>query len=154
MDTGRGSGNGSHRTSCSSLSFLHQTKPDYKQQIFTADEPEIESLPRDRITSFLSSIDRGACEGYLEYIIWTLGEKGGEFHDTLAELYMVDSRVKVESGAGVGAEAGARAKAYDKLLAFLNDSTHYRPYRVMNKLSGKGTFSFLFFSFLFLMVDG
>lgn len=143
MDTGRGSGNGSHRTSCSSLSFLHQTKPEYKQQIFTADEPEIESLPRDRITSFLSSIDRGACEGYLEYIIWTLGEKGGEFHDTLAELYMVDSRVKVESG--------ARAKAYDKLLAFLNDSTHYRPYRVMNKLSGKGTFSL---SFLFLMVDG
>lgn len=140
MDTGRGSGNGSHRTSCSSLSFLHQTKPEYKQQIFTADEPEIESLPRDRITSFLSSIDRGACEGYLEYIIWTLGEKGGEFHDTLAELYMVDSRVKVESGA----EAGA----YDKLLAFLNDSTHYRPYRVMNKLSGKGTFSlsFLFFN--------
>lgn len=147
MDTGRGSGNGSHRTSCSSLSSLHQTKPDYKQQIFTADEPEIESLPRDRITSFLSSIDRGACEGYLEYIIWTLGEKGGEFHDTLAELYMVDSRVKVESGA----EAGARAGAYDKLLAFLNDSTHYRPYRVMNKLSGKGTFSL---SFLFLMVDG
>lgn len=137
MDTGRGSGNGSHRTSCSSLSFLHQTKPEYKQQIFTADEPEIESLPRDRITSFLSSIDRGACEGYLEYIIWTLGEKGGEFHDTLAELYMVDSRVE--------AQAGAEAKAYDKLLAFLNDSTHYRPYRVMNKLSGKGTFSFLFF---------
>lgn len=112
-----------------SSKWILEEDPGMGLTIFTADEPEIESLPRDRITSFLSSIDRGACEGYLEYIIWTLGEKGGEFHDTLAELYMVDSRVKVESGA----EAGA----YDKLLAFLNDSTHYRPYRVMNKLSGK-----------------
>lgn len=140
-----------------------------KQQIFTADEPEIESLPRDRITSFLSSIDPKACTGYLEYIIWTLGEVGAEFHDQLAGFYMVDSRAEAQ---GVHAQAQARAEtqgqgqgqgqgqaqdgkeekgneyaggAYNKLLRFLNDSNYYRPYRVMNKLSGDGAFRFSFF---------
>ncbi|XAO26749.1 hypothetical protein I312_105589 [Cryptococcus bacillisporus CA1280] len=93
--------------------------------VFTGDEPEIISLPRHTITSFLSSIDRGACEGYLEYIIGTWREVGAEFHDKLAELYIVDSRVHPSEG----------EDAYAKLLRFLNDSTHYRPYRVMNKLS-------------------
>lgn len=125
-----------------------------KQQIFTADEPEIESLPRDRITSFLSSIDQKACTGYLEYIIWTLGEVGAEFHDQLAGLYMVDSRAEAQGqGQGQGqAQDGKEEKgneyaggAYNKLLRFLNDSNYYRPYRVMNKLSGDGAFRFSFF---------
>lgn len=127
-----------------------------KQQIFTADEPEIESLPRDRITSFLSSIDRKACTGYLEYIIWTLGEVGAEFHDQLAGLYMVDSRAEAEAEAQGQAQGQAQdgkeekgnecaGGAYSKLLRFLNDSNYYRPYRVMNKLSGEGAFRFFFF---------
>lgn len=119
-----------------------------KQQIFTADEPEIESLPRDRITSFLSSIDRKACTGYLEYIIWTLGEVGAEFHDQLAGLYMVDSRAEAQGQAQDGKEEKGdeyAGGAYSKLLRFLNDSNHYRPYRVMNKLSGDGAFRFSFF---------
>lgn len=99
--------------------------------MFTGDEPEIISLPRHTITSFLSSIDGGACEGYLEYIIGTWREVGAEFHDKLAELYIVDSRVHPSEG----------EDAYAKLLRFLNDSTHYRPYRVMNKLSDQGTSS-------------
>lgn len=107
--------------------------------MFTGDEPEILSLPRDKITAFLSSIDRGACEGYLEYIIWTCGEEAGEFHDKLAELYMVDSRVHREKE-GEQEKEKEEGNAYSKLLKFLNDSTHYRPYRVMNKLSGQGTF--------------
>lgn len=110
--------------------------------MFTGDEPGILSLPRDTITSFLSSIDRGACEGYLEYIIWTLGEEGGAFHDKLAELYMVDSRVHREEKEKE--KEKERGEPYTKLLEFLNDSIHYRPYRLMNKLSGQGTSLFSF----------
>lgn len=112
-----------------------------RKQVFTGDEPGILSLPRDTITSFLSSIDRGACEGYLEYIIWTLGEEGGAFHDKLAELYMVDSRVHREEKEKE--EEKEQGEPYTKLLEFLNDSIHYRPYRLMNKLSGQGTSLFL-----------
>ncbi|KIY31689.1 hypothetical protein I305_05931 [Cryptococcus gattii E566] len=103
--------------------------------VFTGDEPEIISLPRDKITAFLSSIDRGACEGYLEYIIGMWGEEGAEFHDKLAELYMVDSRVREKESERESERE--KENAYTKLLKFLNDSTHYRPYRVMNKLSGQ-----------------
>lgn len=62
------------------------------------------------------------------------GEEGAEFHDKLAELYMVDSRIREKES------EREKENAYTKLLKFLNDSTHYRPYRVMNKLSGQGTF--------------
>lgn len=83
---------------------------------------------------------------------------GAEFHDQLAGLYMVDSRAEAEAeaqgqGQGQGqAQDGKEEKgdgyaggAYNKLLRFLNDSNYYRPYRVMNKLSGDGAFRFSFF---------
>lgn len=138
MDFGGGSGYGSHRACSSRLPIFSFTCHLTRKQVFTGDEPEIISLPRDKITAFLSSIDRGACEGYLEYIIGMWGEEGAEFHDKLAELYMVDSRVREKESERES--ESEKENAYTKLLKFLNDSTHYRPYRVMNKLSGQGTF--------------
>ncbi|KIR39958.1 hypothetical protein I307_04942 [Cryptococcus deuterogattii 99/473] len=117
--------------------WILEEDPGIGLTVFTGDEPGILSLPRDTITSFLSSIDRGACEGYLEYIIWTLGEEGGAFHDKLAELYMVDSRVHREEKEKEREEEKEQGEPYTKLLEFLNDSIHYRPYRLMNKLSGQ-----------------
>ncbi|KAE8540615.1 hypothetical protein D1P53_002978 [Cryptococcus gattii VGV] len=120
--------------------WILEEDPGMALTVFTADEPDILSLPRDKITAFLSTIDRGACEGYLEYVIWTCGEEGGGFHDKLAELYMVDSRVhreKEEESEKAKEEERERENAYTKLLKFLNDSTHYRPYRLLNKLSGQ-----------------
>lgn len=77
---------------------------------------------------------------------------GAEFHDQLAGLYMVDSRAEAQGQAQGQAQGGKEEKgdeyaggAYSKLLRFLNDSNHYRPYRVMNKLSGDGAFRFSFF---------
>lgn len=73
---------------------------------------------------------------------------GAEFHDQLAGLYMVDSRAEAQGQAQDGKEEngnGYAGGAYNKLLRFLNDSNYYRPYRVMNKLSGDGAFRFSFF---------
>lgn len=77
---------------------------------------------------------------------------GAEFHDQLAGLYMVDSRAEAEAEAQGQAQDGKEENgneyaggAYSKLLRFLNDSNYYRPYRVMNKLSGDGAFRFFFF---------
>lgn len=61
---------------------------------------------------------------------------------------MVDSRAEAQGQAQGGKEEKGdeyAGGAYSKLLRFLNDSNHYRPYRVMNKLSGDGAFRFSFF---------
>jgi hypothetical protein len=57
-------------------------------QIFIADEPEVEALPRKDVMDFLAKTDLDSCIKYLEHIIDTLGETGADFHDRLAQLYL------------------------------------------------------------------
>lgn len=58
------------------------------EQIYTADEPEVEALPRREIMQFLDHTNKDACTGYLEHIIHELNEDHTEFHDRLAGLYL------------------------------------------------------------------
>jgi hypothetical protein len=67
-------------------------------QIFTADEAEVEALPRDEVMHFLEKMNPDACVGYLEHVIDTLGEEGADFHDKLAELYLERARKAHASG--------------------------------------------------------
>jgi hypothetical protein len=61
-------------------------------QIFTADEAEVEALPRHRVLAYLERMDQASCIGYLEHITGELGEAGPDFHDKLAELYLKSAR--------------------------------------------------------------
>jgi len=61
-------------------------------QIFTADEAEVEALPRHRVLAHLEKIGPSACVGYLEHITRELGEAGPDYHDKLAELYLDQAR--------------------------------------------------------------
>jgi hypothetical protein len=61
-------------------------------QIFIADEPEVEALPRHRVAEYLEQLDKPTCVRYLEHIINELGEAGPDFHDKLAELYLGEAR--------------------------------------------------------------
>ncbi|WVQ78836.1 hypothetical protein IAT38_000927 [Cryptococcus sp. DSM 104549] len=108
--------------------WIFEEDPKTALQIFTADEAEVEALPRKEVSEFLESVNEDACIGYLEHVIKTLGEEGAEYHDRLSELYLKQS---VKKGDEVW-----RKEAYDKLLQFLASSTHYRPFRVMSKLTG------------------
>ena len=69
-------------------------------QIFTADEPEVEALPRQEVMHFLETTDSNACVGYLEHVIDVWEEKGADLQDKLAELYLARARTasKTESG--------------------------------------------------------
>lgn len=67
------------------------------EKIFTADEPEVEALPRDKIVNFLSANSSTACVGYLEHVIDDLGDESPDFHDKLAELYLDDVKEKSKS---------------------------------------------------------
>ena len=64
----------------------------FKFQIFTADEAEVEALPRYRVLKYLEETDEASCRGYLEHITGELGEAGPDFHDKLAELYLKSAR--------------------------------------------------------------
>jgi hypothetical protein len=60
--------------------------------VFTADEAEVEALPRNEVLAYLLKTDEPAAIGYLEHITDELGEAGPDFHDKLAELYLKSAR--------------------------------------------------------------
>lgn len=96
-------------------------------QVFTADEPEVEALPRNQVLAFLEAKNRDACIGYLEHLTEDLGEAGPEFHDKLAELYLSRAKKAVQGAKDVPPE-------YAQLLQFLQTSSQYRPERLLGKL--------------------
>lgn len=108
-------------------------------QVFTADEPEVEALPRTEVLAFLENRDRNACIGYLEHLIEDLGEAGPDFHDKLAELYLTGARKSVQSAQGHSTSPDMPPE-YAKLLQFLRTSSQYRPERLFGKLRQQGTF--------------
>lgn len=60
------------------------------KQIFTADPDTVEPLPRHEVLVHLETVSPRAAVSFLEFLIEKLGEKGAEFHDRLAELYLED----------------------------------------------------------------
>ncbi|WVF65869.1 hypothetical protein IAT40_000606 [Kwoniella sp. CBS 6097] len=115
-----------------SSKWILDEDPKMALQIFTADEPEVESLPRADIMRFLEKTNQEACVGYLEHVINTLGEDGSDFHDKLGELYL--GRVKA---AEQKHDEDERENTYDTLLGFLEESQQYRPYRLISKLAAE-----------------
>lgn len=102
-------------------------------QIFTADEPEVDALPRAKVTAFLELEHWPSAVQYLEHVI-ALGEQSADLHDKLAELLL--RRVREASKDGdASADPGA---ALSKLLTFLGSSTQYRAYRILSQLRGDG----------------
>lgn len=59
-------------------------------QIFTADPDTVEPLPRHDVLVHLETVSPRATVAFLEFLVDKLGEKGSEFHDRLAELYLDD----------------------------------------------------------------
>ncbi|WWC88076.1 uncharacterized protein L201_002980 [Kwoniella dendrophila CBS 6074] len=116
-----------------SSKWVFNEDPAMALQIFTADEPEVESLPRSDVMRFLEKTDQEACIGYLEHIINNLGEEGPDYHDKLAELY----HARVKAVEGKAEDENQREEAYSKLLEFLEQSKQYRPYRLISKLAAE-----------------
>ncbi|POR31953.1 Vam6/Vps39-like protein [Tolypocladium paradoxum] len=65
-----------------------RSNPGYAMEIFTGDTENAETLPRDRIVSFLQSIDAKLERRYLEHIINELDDMTADFHNRLVELYV------------------------------------------------------------------
>lgn len=65
-----------------------KSNPTYAMEIFTGDTENAETLPRDRVVSFLHSVDPQLERQYLEHIINELDDMTHDFHNRLVELYV------------------------------------------------------------------
>jgi len=120
-------------------------------EIFIADMEEVERLPRHAVSNHLSKIaPKEEQIKYLEHIIEDLDEKGPEFHERLIELYLERVRSSPSpspSSTAVGGdldqetgskehEDGKKSQEadYKKLIRFLENSTQYRPDRLLGRI--------------------
>lgn len=69
-----------------------QQEPELGMQVFLADTENAETLPRDRITEFLTGTDERLAITYLEHVTADLGDKTTDFHDRLIKLYVKNLR--------------------------------------------------------------
>lgn len=90
----------------SSSKWLFSADAPMALQVFTADEAEVEALPRHEVLRFLEGVDRRATIGYLEHILDVLGEAGPDFHDKLGELYLAETKARGSKGMEAGKGGG------------------------------------------------
>ncbi|PHH84838.1 hypothetical protein CDD83_1296 [Cordyceps sp. RAO-2017] len=91
-----------------------ESNPDYAMEIFVGDTENAETMPRDKVISFLQEMDTNLERHYLEHIIDELEDMTPDFHNRLAELY-VEHLAGAEKGDGWDG-------LMDKLLRFLRGS--------------------------------
>ncbi len=112
--------------------WIFEENPRMAQRIFTADEAEVEALPRHRVAQFLERTDPLSCIAFLERVVNELGEQGPDLHDKLASLYLEEARTEASDSSGTD------GTWHRKLLDFLQASEQYRPDRLLGKLSTEG----------------
>lgn len=104
-------------------------------------------MPRHAVMKHLASINRLALQKYLEHITSALGESGPDFHDRLAQTYILDLKeamgvcfvpvISPKSENAKLSEHGSEsvASSKQKLLSFLQQSTAYRADRLIQHVS-------------------
>jgi len=107
--------------------------PEEGLKIFTADTPEVESLPRDRVLSHLEAITPQLVISYLEHIINDWKDSHPEFHNRLIIFYKdkILPLLREELVAPSNDPEGELATFRTKLLFFLETSTNYQPYKLL-----------------------
>ena len=108
--------------------------PNLAMEIFVADTENAETLPRDRVVTFLQGVDSGLTVQYLEHVVGELGDDSTEFHQMLIEHYMRD--LKSEESTPEQREASK-----EKLLEFLRSSKYYDQLKVLRTLAKDGTYT-------------
>jgi hypothetical protein len=124
-------------------------------QVFTADEPEVDLLPREGVAAFLEEHHWPSAMSYLEHVVTELGDTSSDMHDKLATLYLrcvrepptasAAGRRRKEVAQGEGKDEHDEHKereerAVAQLLEFLNTSTQYRAHRLLSVLGKDGEY--------------
>ncbi|XP_078089669.1 vam6/Vps39-like protein isoform X3 [Mustelus asterias] len=116
--------------------------PEDGLKIFTEDLPEVENLPRNKVLDFLKESCKELAIPYLEHIIYIWDETGPVFHNCLIQLYRekvqglmkeyLNSLPEDEIPVPAGMEEGELGEHRNKLLCFLEISTHYQPSKLIS----------------------
>lgn len=133
-----------------SISYLQKLGPQYLDQIFETSKWVLEQdkdmgfeifaseevdLPRPAVANFLENIDPALCARYLEYLINDRAEESSTYHDRLAELYIKMTLTVKRRG-----DEGTQQAVYQKLLKFIDTTSHYRVDRLYGLLSSEDLF--------------
>lgn len=65
-----------------------RVNPAFAMEIFTGDTEDAETLPRERVMTFLRTIDTALERQYLEHVVMELDDSTPNLHDRLLELYI------------------------------------------------------------------
>lgn len=106
--------------------------PDLAMEIFVGDTENAETLPRDRVVSYLAGIDTKLEERYIQHIISELNDLTPEFHNRLVELLV--RRLKEER------RGEEWEKVMARLIAFLESSRQYSLSRAFGMIPRDGEF--------------
>ena len=109
-----------------------KAEPSLGMEVFIADTENAETLPREKVLSFLQNIDPKLAVKYLEYIINELDDGTPEFHQRLIEVYLKS----VKDLKGTDTEDKSDLKA--RLLQFLRTSKHYESWKVLRTIPKDG----------------
>ena len=104
-------------------------EPKLGMDVFITDSENAESLPRDRVLSFLKEVEERLAVEYLEHIIHELDDVTPEFHKDLIEEYL--RQLKATS-------KDSKPKVQQKLLTFLKSSKHYQSWKILPLLQRHG----------------
>lgn len=101
-----------------------EAKPEAGMEIFLADTENAESLPRDKVLTFLESIDRKHAIRYLEHIIDELGDLHPDLHQRLIVLYLEELKSAQRED----------TTTMERLLTHLRQSTQYSAAKTLSLL--------------------
>ncbi|KAG0044852.1 Vam6/Vps39-like protein [Gryganskiella cystojenkinii] len=116
--------------------WILEADPKVAIKIFIDDEPEIDTLPRARIISYLERLSLDLCVVYLEHVIHELDDQTSEFHNTLVISYLAQIQRDLAQPGGESIVLKTRAK----LLQFLDQSTFYKAERILSRLPVDGCY--------------
>ena len=94
-----------------------KANPGYSMEIFIGDNENAETLPREKVASFLREQDPALETQYIAHIIDELRDESPDFHNRLVELYVQTLAEKKKSDGW--------DETMDRFVAFLRESRQY-----------------------------
>lgn len=112
-----------------------RVNPELGMEVFLADTENAETLPRDRVISFLEGIDLDLAVKYLEHLVNELDDATPDYHNRLVRAYIRDLKERNDR------DDESWRSLMDRLLTFLRSSTVYSLSSAFGLIPRDGAFS-------------
>lgn len=112
-----------------------RANPELGMEIFLADTENAETLPRDRVATFLEKLDVDLAVKYLWHVINELNDMTPEFHNRLVGLFLQELKGREDR------DTESWGQVMQKLIAFLHSSKQYSFSRAFGLIPKDGTYT-------------